>query len=193
MTWCERCAIGTHFRCADDHTIGHSGDNHIGNYRAKDIAAKSFLCHDCWTTHKPYVDESDEDELERGTNPERHSNRLWWRWPGRLKEVLDTVARRERAARAEVSDGQAAGDGRAARRPRRAAAAPRPRQRSASRRPSGATPASRHTTERTVTSAGRHAPPVPVPPPGSHPAPLPPPEPPPGAAFGASPPTSAAT
>ena len=33
--------------------------------------------------------------------------------------------------------------------------------------------------ERTVASAGRHAPPAPVPPPGSHPAPLPPHEPPP--------------
>ena len=131
MTWCERCAIGIHFRCADDHAIGHSGDSHIGNYCAKHIVAKSFLCHDFWTTHKPYVDESDEDELERDTNPERHPNRLRWRWPGRLKEPLDTAARREHAARAEVGDGHAAGDGRAARRPRRAAAAPRPSQRSA--------------------------------------------------------------
>ena len=52
MTWCERCAIGIHFRCADDHAIGHPGDDHIGNYGAKGIAAKSFLCHDCWSTHK---------------------------------------------------------------------------------------------------------------------------------------------
>ena len=75
MAWCERCAIGIHLRCADDHAIGHSGDDHIGNYCAKGIAAKSFLCHDCWPTHKPYVDESDEDEVECDTNPERHPNR----------------------------------------------------------------------------------------------------------------------
>ena len=79
MTWCKRCAIGIHFRCADDHAIGHAGDDYIGNYCAKDIAAKSFLCHGCWTTHKPYVGESDEDEFERDTNPERHPNRLRWR------------------------------------------------------------------------------------------------------------------
>ena len=177
LKW-RRKATATDTRQPTD--IGHSGDDHIGNYRAKDIAAKSFLCHGFWTTHKPYVDESDEDELERDTNPERHPNHLRWRWPGRLKEALDTTDRRGRAARAEVGDGQAAGDGRAARRPtRRAAAAPRPRQRSASRRPSGAMPASQHTTERTVASAGRDAPPAPVLPPGSHPAPLPPPEPPP--------------
>ena len=125
MTWCERCAIGIHFRCADDHAIGHSGDDHIGNYCAKDIAAKSFLCHDCWSTHKPYVDESDEEEIEGDTNPERHPNRLRWRWPGRLKEALDTAARRERAARAEAGRRpSAAGDGRAARRPRRASGSP---------------------------------------------------------------------
>ena len=92
------------------------------------------LCHDCWATHKPYVDESDEDELERDTNPERHPNRSRWRWPGRLKESLDAAVRRERVARAEVGGGHAAGDERAAGRPRRAAAAPRPRKRSASRR-----------------------------------------------------------
>ena len=67
MTLCERCTIGIHIRCADDHVIGHAGDEHIGNYCAKDIAAKSLLCHDCWTTHQPYVDESDEDEFERDT------------------------------------------------------------------------------------------------------------------------------
>ena len=55
MAWCERCAIGIHIRCADDHAIGHAGDNHIENYCAKDIAAKSFLCHGCSATHKPYV------------------------------------------------------------------------------------------------------------------------------------------
>ena len=54
MTWCERRSIGIHSRCADDHAIGHSEDDHIGNYRAKDIAAKSFLCHDCWSTYKPH-------------------------------------------------------------------------------------------------------------------------------------------
>ena len=43
MTWCERCATGVHFRCANDHTIGHGGDDCIGAYRAKDIAAK-FRC-----------------------------------------------------------------------------------------------------------------------------------------------------
>ena len=48
MAWCERCATGMHFRCADDHATGHSGDDHIGNnYCAKDIAAKSLLCHGC--------------------------------------------------------------------------------------------------------------------------------------------------
>ena len=65
VTWCERCAIGIHIRCADDQAIGHAGDDHIGNYCAKKIAAKSFLCHGCWTTHKPYVDESDEDTRTR--------------------------------------------------------------------------------------------------------------------------------
>ena len=126
MAMCERCAIGIHFRCADDHVIGHSGDDRIGNYSAKDIAAKSFLCHDCWSTHKPYVDESDEEEIESDTNPERHPNRLRWRWPGRMKEALDAAARRERAASAVVGDGQLAGDGRTARWPRRVAAAPKP-------------------------------------------------------------------
>ena len=79
MTWCERCAVGIHFYCANDHALGHSGDDHIGNYGAKDIAAKSVLCHDCWSTYKPYVDESDEEEIEADTNPERHPNRLRWR------------------------------------------------------------------------------------------------------------------
>ena len=102
MTWCERCATGIHIRCANDHAIGHGGDDCIGAYRAKDIAARSLLCLDCWTTHRPYVDESDEDEVERGDQPERHPNRLRWRWPGRLKELLDTAARRERAAHAEL-------------------------------------------------------------------------------------------
>ena len=27
MTWCERCATGIHFRCANDHAIGHGGDD----------------------------------------------------------------------------------------------------------------------------------------------------------------------
>ena len=103
MTWCERCAIGIHFWCADDHAIGHSGDDHIGDYGAKDIAAQSFLCNDFWSTHKPCVDESDEEEIESDNNPERHPNRLRWRWPDRLKEALDAAARRERAASAVVS------------------------------------------------------------------------------------------
>ena len=69
MTWCERCAVGIHFYCANDHALEHSGDDHIGNYRAKDIAAKSVLCHDCWSTYKPYVDESDEEEIEGRHQP----------------------------------------------------------------------------------------------------------------------------
>ena len=123
MTWCERCAVGIHFYCANDHALEHSGDDHIGNYRAKDIAAKSVLCHDCWSTYKPYVDESDEDEIEADTNPERHPNRLRWRWPGRLKEALDAEAKRERSARAAAGGSQAADGERAARRPKRTAAA----------------------------------------------------------------------
>ena len=79
MTWCERFAIGIHFYCANDHALGHSGDDHVGNCGAKDIAAKSVLCHDLWSTYKPYVDESDEEEIEGDTNPERHPNRLRWR------------------------------------------------------------------------------------------------------------------
>ena len=50
MTWCERCAIGIHFYGSNDHALRHSGDGRIGNYDAKDIAAKSVLCHDCWST-----------------------------------------------------------------------------------------------------------------------------------------------
>ena len=30
MTWCERCAVGIHFYCANDHALEHSGDDHIG-------------------------------------------------------------------------------------------------------------------------------------------------------------------
>ena len=89
------------------------------------------------------------------------------------------AARWERAARSELGDDSTIGDERPARRPRRAAAAPRPQQRPASRRRSGATPTSRHTTVRTATSDGRHTPPAPALPLGSHSAPLPPPEPPP--------------
>ena len=92
-------------------------------YRAKDIAAKSVLCHDCWSTYKPYVDESDEDEIEADTNPERHPNRLRWRWPGRLKEALDAEAKRERSARAAAGGSQAADGERAAHRPKRTVAA----------------------------------------------------------------------
>ena len=49
-----------------------------------------------------------------------------WRWPGRVKELFDTAARRERAAHAELGDGRTIGDERAARWPRRAVAAPKP-------------------------------------------------------------------
>ena len=66
MALCERCATGIHIRCANDHAIGYGGDDYTGAYRAKDIAASSLLCFDFWTTHRPYVDESDEDEVERG-------------------------------------------------------------------------------------------------------------------------------
>ena len=76
VPWCERCATGIHIRCANDHTVGHGGDGCIGAYRAKDIAARYLLCLGCWTTHQPNVDESDEDELGRGDQPERHPNRL---------------------------------------------------------------------------------------------------------------------
>ena len=166
MTWCERCAIGIHIRCANDHAIGHGGGDCIGFYRAKGIVAKSLLCLGCWTTHRPYADESDEEEIERGDQPERHPNRLRWRWPGRLKETLDTAARRERATHAELDDGRTIGNERAARRPRRAVAAPKPQQRLAARRHPGATPASRRTAVRTMTPVSRHAPPAPEPPPG---------------------------
>ena len=99
VTWCGRCATGIiHVRCANDHAIGHGVDGCIGAYRAKDIAARSLLCLGlgCWTIHRPYVDESDEDEVERGDQSEQHPNRLRWRWPGRLKEPLNTASRRER-------------------------------------------------------------------------------------------------
>ena len=176
MTWCEWCTTGIHIRCANGHAIGHGGDDCIGayRYRAKDIAARSLLCLDCWTTHRPYVDESDEGELERGDQPERHPNWLRWRWPGRLKELLDTAARRERAAHADMGDGRTTGDERAARRPRRAVAAPRPQQRSVQRRRSGALPPPRHTPVRTTTSVSRHAPPAPDPPPRKPPGSPPP-------------------
>ena len=107
MTWCERCATGIHIRCANDHAIGHGGDDCIGAYRAKDIAAKSLVCLDCWTTHRPYVDESDEGEVERGDQPERHPNRLRLCWPGPLKESLHAAARRERAAHVKWPGGVA--------------------------------------------------------------------------------------
>ena len=74
MAWCGRCAVGIHFYCANDHALEHAEEDCIGNYRAKDIAAKSGLCHDCWSTYKPYVDGSDEDEIDADTNPERHPN-----------------------------------------------------------------------------------------------------------------------
>ena len=90
--------------------MAHSHDDCIGAYRATDIAARSQLCLGCWTTHRPYVDESDEDEIERGDQPERHPNRLRWLWPGRLKELLDTAVRRERAAHAELGEGRTIGD-----------------------------------------------------------------------------------
>ena len=115
MTLCERCATGIHIRCANDHAIENDGDDCIGAYRAKDISARSLLCLDCWRTDRPYVDESDEDEVG-GDQPERHPNRLRWRWPGRLKELLDAAARRERASHAELlGGGRTTGDERAAR------------------------------------------------------------------------------
>ena len=116
-TWCERCAVGIRFYCANDHALEHSGGDFIGNYGAKDIAAKSVLCHGCWSTYKPYVDESDEEEIEADINPERHPNRLRWRWPGRLKEALDAAAKRERSTLAAAGGSQAGGE-RAARRPK---------------------------------------------------------------------------
>ena len=69
---CERCAVGIHFRCAQDHALAH-GDKCHGYYRPKDVATKSGLCYDCWSTYKPYMDESDEDE-DPDDNPERHPN-----------------------------------------------------------------------------------------------------------------------
>ena len=174
MIWCERFATGIHIRCANDHAIGHGGDDCIGAYHAKDIAARSLLCLGCWATHQPYADESDEDEIERGDQPERHPNRLRWRWPGRLKELLDTATRREHATYSELGDGRTTGDERAARRPRRAVAAPRPQQRSVQRRRSGALPPPRHTPVRTTTSVSRHAPPAPDPPPRKPPGSPPP-------------------
>ena len=71
MAWCKRCAVGIHFHCANDHALEHAEEDCIGNYRANAIAAKSGLCHDCWSTYEPYVDESDEDEIDADTNPER--------------------------------------------------------------------------------------------------------------------------
>ena len=120
MTWCEQCAIGIHIRCANDHAIGHGEDDCIGFYRAKDIAAKSLLCLGCWTTHRLYADESDEEEIERGDQPERHPNRLRWWWAGRLKETLNTAARRERATHAELDDGRSHHPQRASRTPAQA-------------------------------------------------------------------------
>ena len=76
--------------------------------------------------HSPtlYVDESEEDKIERGDQPKRYPNRLRWRWPGRLKESLVTAARRERAVHAELGNGRTIGDERAARWSRRAVTAP---------------------------------------------------------------------
>ena len=79
MTWCQRFAVGIHFYSAHDHASEHAGEDCNGYYRAKDIAAKSGLCHDCWSTYRPYVDESDEGDVDADTNPERHPNRLRWR------------------------------------------------------------------------------------------------------------------
>ena len=180
-TWCERCATGIHVRCADDHAIGHGGDDCIVAYRAKDTAARSLLCLGCWATRRPYVDESDEDEIERGDQPERHPNRLGWRWPGRLEESLDTAARQQAGTRRSCRVGRRPHyRRRASRTPAQArSGSPRPQQRPAARRHPGATPASRRTSVRTMAPASRHVPPAPEPPPGSHTAPLPSPEPPP--------------
>ena len=191
MTWCERCAVGIHFRCAQDHALAHGDDCH-GYYRPKDVTTETGLCYECWSTYKPYMDESDEDE-DPDDNPERHPNRLRWRWPGRLKAALDAEAKRERSARTMAggnsdTDGRrtarratrtaAANSERPTRRPTATAAGKPPRRR-APRRPSGAAPASGNATRRSSSTATRHPPPTPAPPPGSHPAPLPPPEPPP--------------
>ena len=40
MTWCERCAVGIHFYCAQDHALAH-GDDCNGYYRREDVATKS--------------------------------------------------------------------------------------------------------------------------------------------------------
>ena len=190
MTWCERCAVGIHFRCAQDHALAH-GDKCHGYYRQKDVTTETGLCYECWSTYKPYMDESDEDE-DPDDNPERHPNRLRWRWPGRLKAALDAEARRERSAHTmaggtsdtdvrrtarRATRAAAANGARPTRRPTATAAGNPPRRRS-TRRPSVAAPASGGVTRRSPTTA-RHPPPTPAPPPGSHPAPLPPPEPPP--------------
>ena len=49
MAWCERCAVGIHFYCAQDHALAHGDDCH-GYYRPKDVATKSGLCYNCWST-----------------------------------------------------------------------------------------------------------------------------------------------
>ena len=178
MTWCERCAVGIHFHCANDHALEHAGEDCIGYYRAKDIAAKSGLCHDCWSTYKPYVDESDEDEIDADTNPERHPNRLRWRWPGRLKEALDAEAKRERSARAAAGGSQAADGGRTARRSKRTATADngrtarRPRRATADRQaipPTGAAPTSGRGATPWTHSRTHSAPPRPTRPPDASP------------------------
>ena len=50
MTWCERCAVGIHFYCAQDHALAHGDDCH-GYYGRKDMATKPGLCYECWSTH----------------------------------------------------------------------------------------------------------------------------------------------
>ena len=190
MTWCERCAVGIHFYCAQDYALAHGDDCH-GYYGRRDVATNSGLCYDCWSTHRPYMDDSDED-ADSDYNPKRHPNRLRWHWPGRLKAALDAEARRERSASARGGGSQAADGGRAARRAGRAAdtgggsntrrpmvatARSRPR-RPAPRRSTGAAQALGNAAVRS-TLADRHASSTAAPPPGSHPAPLPPPEPPP--------------
>ena len=68
MTWCERCATGIHFRCANHHAIRHGGDDCIGSYCAKDIAAKSLLCLGCGATRRPYVNEAMKVRWNEATN-----------------------------------------------------------------------------------------------------------------------------
>ena len=159
--------------------MGTSGDGKCARYSSQVMTQKKSAL---------YVEESDEEETEGDTNPERHPNRLRWRWSGLLNEALDAATKRERATSAGTDGDQAAGGERVARRPRRTTAAGderaarrsrrattvKPLRQPAPRRPSGAALASRDTAERTRASPGRHAPPAPVPPPGSHPAPLPP-------------------